>query len=178
MNIIRVILIVTLLFLSKVTIACVCFETTKASFLEQFSSADLVVYGKAIGPAYSDDYLLGFYTTKGGATTVIYEIDSVLKGDLKKGDRILIYQNSGSCDEEFGYEESKLVLGSFIKEFKMMKEEMPGDFIDGVLTDHLNQEDLEYYNLKIKQQKGVWTNQCSVYNLQSDIHDLIRSWLK
>lgn len=172
------ILFIFLMLVFSKSLACECSEFDKSSFLEFMNFQEYAFYGKAMKPAYIDEYLNDFYQKKGGGIHVIYEIDSVIKGDLKKGDKIIIYQNSGSCDEFFEFQKSHLILGQQIKNFKKVDDPINSELKDGILFDYLDDERLAFYNSQASEFKIIYTDQCSTFASSSETHRRIRNWIK
>ncbi|MEP2772510.1 MAG: hypothetical protein ABJH05_10190 [Fulvivirga sp.] len=148
-------------------VACYCIEPIdKKGVQNLMDNSDLIFYGSAITSIYLEPELTEFYNNRNNGYNVIVKIDSVIKGDLNVGDEVLIYQNSGNCDELFYYGERKLILGNTITKFKTSPT-LEIDFNEGTVLGHQSEEENKFYNQTIQNKTGIWTNSCQVYTPNS-----------
>ncbi|MEP2771604.1 MAG: hypothetical protein ABJH05_05620 [Fulvivirga sp.] len=172
--------ILTLIILFSISLrsfACWCIEPIdKEGVQKLINDVDLIFYGSATTSIYLEQELTKFYNNRNNGYNVIMKIDSVIKGDLNVGDEVLIYQNSGDCDELFNYGEQKLILGNTITKFKTSPT-LEIDFNEGVVLDHQSEKETKFYNQAIESKTGIWTNSCNVYTPNSKIYLRLLDWM-
>ncbi len=159
-----------LLFVVTITgnsFACFCIEPVdKKAAQNLIGDADFIFYGTALTSIYLHSELTEFYNNRKNGYNVIIKIDSVIKGDLKIGDEVIIYQNSGNCNELFNYGERKLIIGHKITKFRISST-LEMDYKEGIVLGQQSEKENKFYNQAIQSKTGVWTNSCQVYTPNS-----------
>ena len=186
-------LAVTLIFLvisTSFSLACTCEGLDKESAKAMFKEADYVVIGKAVTNIDSDPYFVNQMNLQKEGADVLFQVDSVLKGDILKDEEIFIYQHAGSCTRTFKLGESYLIFGQRIKEvrqaasynIKAKKGELPPpppppNFEDMKLEIHADKKFIRFLNNQIKRHKTASVSLCSTFYVESDYYPKIKEYL-
>ena len=170
-----IILTIFFLALSPAIFACVCANEPVQVLLER---ADFVVIGKAITNKDYHPYLEKSMNNRNEGANVLFEVESVFKGDLKRNEKIFIYQFGSSCDRIFKLGESYIIFGKTIKEFskanfkKNLKDSLspppPPPFVDnGKVELHSNRKMIRFLNNQTSQYKTATTDLCNSLDVDS-----------
>jgi len=176
-----VILIFCLLILSVTPIfSCSCDTIDKDAVESLMKEVDYILIGKATSNLYHSDYLTQFHNSRESGTNVLFEIDSVIKGDadLVKG-KVFIYQFGGNCDRVFDFDETYLVFGRKINTFKEVGYDEDNAILkEGVLTIHAEKEKVSFLKEQTKKLKIITTGYCVSFYTNSKAYSQIETYLE
>ena len=171
------------------SIACSCSPRTPELIHSMHDYYEVIFTGTVITADSWNDYLLDRSNNNRESSEVYMRVDSVIKGNLKVGQVIFIYQTLGGCTEMFEYDSKKLVFGRVMKKLSYIESEKdttnyppPGPPLgleeDGsyVVSDHL--ELYDFLNFKLKHYSVIDTGMCSTFNYQSRAYKEVIEWLK
>lgn len=159
--------------------ACVCADSDKETVKAIFENSDFIVIGKAITNINFNPKVEQLLNLDNKGADVLFQIDSVLKGDIQKSDKLFIYQFAGSCTRTFKFGESYLIFGNSIKIFKKgkyvgkaSKGEIPPPppppyVFNGELELYADRQTIKFLNKQATKYKTITTDLCSSVNVDS-----------
>jgi hypothetical protein len=174
-------------------LACSCVPVSKKNVEEMYGYYEMIFIGTVVTGDSWNEYTLDRWNSNNEGSDVYMRIDSVIKGDLRVGQMIYIYQTSGgSCTEMFEYDSKKLVFGRAIKKLRVEKNEetsidmdipppplpYPGLREDGSYTISENQEIEKFLKFKLRHYTVIDTSMCGTFNKKSKACKEVLDWLK
>lgn len=171
------------------SIACRCSPITKELIHEMHDYYEVIFSGTVITADSWNEYMLDQSNQKKEGSEVYMRVDSVIKGNLKIGQVIYIYQTSGGCMEIFEYDSKKLVFGRIMKKVNFIDQESDTTSIlppepsfglkkDGSYTISDNSDLFNFLNIKLRRYSVIDTDMCSTFKYNSKTYQEVINWLK
>ncbi len=143
-----------------------------------FKEADFVIIGKALTNIEPDSMMLQSLNQEMMGSDVLFKIDSVLKGDVKRNETVFIYQFSGSCSSVLKFGDSYLIFGNRINKFKEAKDTVevsegeippppPPYILNGEVEVFADTEFVSFLNNQLEIYDTLTTDLCSTFHSDS-----------
>ncbi|VAW26789.1 hypothetical protein MNBD_BACTEROID06-552 [hydrothermal vent metagenome] len=183
-------LIIILLTLSKQALACICSAYDEPLVKEMIGYSDIIFIGKVIGSDNWNPYVVEMWDKERRGSDVIIQVESVIKGNIKKNDLIFVYQSAGSCTESFEYGSTHLIFGNRILKIHQLEEkldsstELPppgpdesGLQEEGVYKTNADGEPIDFLRKQIQKYTVIDTDMCRSFLQNSNSYNKVISYI-
>ena len=164
--------------------ACTCFDIDSASAQQLIHEVEFVIIGHPMKNVEFIDEIRNNWDRKEKGYEVVFEIDSVIKGELPFHKIILNQFSNGNCSRLFEFGEQYLIFGTRLTEFinrtpeepNTQEGEIPPTFDEGpppsvsqtkMFCYNNEQEEVDYWNVLANENVVIYTSQCSSFFINS-----------